>query len=116
MARCPSEATCRSIGKLSNRMASRTKRASGRLSSASRRFRRGGTDSLGILRDGEVEGCSFSRFGFDPDSSAIALNHPLANSQPDAGAAILLVVMETFENTENFLLVLRIDPYAIIAN
>src|ERR1700676_2389961 len=116
IARCPSGATWTSIGRPSILMDSRTKRASGRLSSASRRFSRAGADSLWILRDGEAESRSFSRLGFDPDSSAIALNHPLANSQPDTGAAIFLVVMQPFENAKDFLLVLRVDPYAIIAN
>src|SRR5579871_2825722 len=97
-------------------MASRISNASGKLSSASRRFSRAGTDSLCGLRDGEEEGCSLARLGLDPDPSAIALNHSLANRQSDAGAAVFVVVMKPFEYTENLLLVARIDPYAIIAN
>ena len=67
-------------------------------------------------RDGEEESCSFPWLGFDPDSSAIALNHALANSQSDAGAGIFLILMEPFENTEDFLLVLGVDPYAVVLN
>ena len=67
-----------------------------------------------MLRDGEEEGCSFSRFGFDPDSSAIALHHPLANSQSDAGTAVFPIMMESLEKTKQFLLVLWIDADAIV--
>ena len=69
---------------------------------------------LGVLRDGEEEGCSFAGFGFDPDSSAIALNHALANSQSDAGAAVFLVMMEPLEYAKDFLLVLGVDADAVV--
>ena len=67
-----------------------------------------------MLGDGEVEGSPFPGFGFDPDSSAIALDHPLADSQSDAGAAVFLIVMEPLENTKDFLLVLWIDADAVV--
>ena len=69
-----------------------------------------------MLRDGEEKGSSFSRFGFDPDSSAIAFHDPLANSQSDAGTAVFLIVMESLENAKDFLLVLGIDTDAIICH
>ena len=67
-----------------------------------------------MLGDGEEEGCRLSGLGFDPDSSAIALNHPLANSQSDAGAAVFLIVMEPLEYAKDFLLVLGIDADAVV--
>ena len=98
------------------RMASRTSSASGRLSSASRRFNRFDGDTDGMLRDGEKDGGSFSKFGFDPDSSAIAINHAFANCEANAGATVFLVAMETFENTKDFLLVLRFDTDTVVLN
>src|SRR5579862_5310861 len=104
------------MGRFSALIASRTSRASGRLSSASRRFSRCGMTSPVGLGDGEAEGCSFPESGLDPDCSSIACNHPLANSESNAGAAIFLVTMEPFEYAKDFLLVLRIDAYAVIAH
>src|ERR1700722_10497791 len=105
-----------SSGRPSLRTASRTSRASGRLSSANRRISGRAPESLDLLRDGEEEGGSLFRFGFDPDSSAITLDHPLANCQANAGAGILLVAMEPFENAKDFLLVLRVDADPVILN
>jgi hypothetical protein len=71
-------------------------------------------DSWGVLRDRKEESCSFPGFGFHPDSSAIALNHSLANSQSDAGAGVLLVAMEPFENAKDYLLIFCINAYAVV--
>ena len=68
-------------GRFSGRIACRTSRVSGRLSSANRRLNRFGTDGFGAPTDGEVERRSFSGFGFDPHSFPIALNH--AGKWPD---------------------------------
>ena len=114
MARSPSGAMETSSGRFSILMASRTSSASGRLSSASRRLNRGGMDSWGMFGDGEEEGGSLAGRGFDPDSSAVTFNHALANCQSDAGAAVFLVAMKSFEYTEDFLLVLRIDADAVV--
>ena len=65
-----------------------------------------------MLRDCGTGGCSFRWLGFDPDSSAITLNHALANSQP--GAGVSPVTMETLENAKDFLLVPGIDADAFI--
>src|SRR5579862_2665882 len=97
-------------------MTSPTKSASGRLSSASSSVSRCGADPLAGVREGEVECCSFSRGGVDPDSSAIAFNHALANCESNAGPAVFLVAMKPFEYTKDILLVLRIDPDAVILN
>src|SRR5580692_3499458 len=97
-------------------MTSRTSKASGRLSSASRRVSLRGDDWPGVLRDGEEEGCPFSGLRLDPDSSAITFHDALANREPNAGTGIFLIVMEAFEYTKNFLLVLRVDPDSVIPN
>ena len=69
---------------------------------------------LDVLWEGEVEGCSFSELGFNPDPSAVAFHHALADSQSDAGAAIFLIVMEPLEYAKDFLLVLRVDADAVV--
>src|SRR5580658_6945295 len=95
-------------------MASRTSMASGRLSSASKRLNGRGLDCRVVFWDGKEKGRSFTRRGFDPDSSAVTLNHALANCQSDAGAGIFPVTMEPLENTEDYLLVMGIDADAVV--
>src|SRR5580704_10081443 len=97
-------------------MTSRTSRASGRLSSASRRVSFRGEERPGVLWDGEEEGCSFSGLRLDPDSSAITFHDALANREPNAGTGVFLIVMEAFEYTKDFLLVLRVDTDSVIPN
>ncbi len=110
----PSGVTCTSRGRFSALMASRISSASGKLSSASRSVSRAGMDGGDEFWDGEVEGGAVAGGGFDPDSSTVAFNDPLANSQPNTCAAIFLVPMKPFEYAKDFLLVLRIDPDAVI--
>src|SRR5579862_9214325 len=95
-------------------MASRTSSASGKLSSTSRRLNRCRADGLGVSRDGEEKGCSLSRFGFDPDSSPVALDHPLADREADARSAVFLIAMESLENTKDFLLISWIDTDPVV--
>ncbi|HMD50033.1 MAG TPA: hypothetical protein VKG79_13080, partial [Bryobacteraceae bacterium] len=75
---------------------------------------RGGTEGSGVAGDGEIEDGSFSEAGFDPDSPAVALNHALANRQTDAGAAVLVAMMEPFEYAKDFLLIPGIDSDPIV--
>jgi len=73
-------------------------------------------DSLRVLRDGEEEGGSCSGLGFDPDCSSIAFNNPLANSQSNAGPAIFIGVVKSFEDAKDFLLVLGVDADTVVLN
>src|SRR5579862_225707 len=95
-------------------MASRTIKASGRLSSASRSINCRGLVTGDSLGDCEEEGCPLPDFGFDPDSASVEFNHALANRQTDAGPAIFGVTMEPLEYAKDFLLVLRIDTDPVV--
>src|SRR5579884_2264714 len=101
-------------GSSSDRITSRTNTTSGKLSSASRRLKRVVRVSCNPLGDCEEEGCAMPWFRFNPDSSAIALNHALANGQPDTSTAIFFVVMQPLEQTKNLLLIPWIDPNSIV--
>ena len=52
---------------------------------------------VSLDREGEAECRSFSDFRFDPDPAMIPLNNPLTNRQPDAGAGILIAVVQALE-------------------
>src|ERR1700693_2120455 len=96
------------------RMASPTSKASGRLSSARTSISLRGASSSLDFGEGEIEGCSVSWGGVDPDSSSIAFNHAFTNGKPDAGALILLIAVKSFEYPKDVLLVLRIDPDPVV--
>ena len=66
-------------------------------------------------RKSEKERRSLVQFGFDPDAAPVALNHSLANCETDARAGNLFA-MKSFEHTEDFFMVLRSNPNAVVGH
>src|SRR5688572_10729748 len=56
-----------------------------------------------------------ARARLDPDASAVALDHLLADRQPDAGSRVLALVVQPLEHHEDALEVLRLDADAVVA-
>ena len=53
-------------------------------------------------------------FGLDPDLAAVDLDDASYEGEPDAGALVL--VIEALEEREDLLLILRLDPAAVVAH
>src|SRR6185503_2444023 len=64
----------------------------------------------------EIEARAIAGAGLDPDAPAVALDHFLADGEPDAGAGILALVEQPLEHHEDALEVLRLDADAVITN
>src|SRR5665213_3954473 len=54
--------------------------------------------------------------GFHPDASAATFDDFLADRESDAGSRVFLCVVEAFEESEYFPLVLGVDAYAVISD
>jgi len=64
----------------------------------------------------EVEGRSFSGFGFDPDPPMVSTHDPLRERQPNASAGIFIVGVQALEKSIYALLVTGIDADAVITH
>src|SRR5574341_1244391 len=101
--------------------ASRVRRTSPGLSSTSRISIGPFLSTIGgspLFRQREVECRALIRIRraarADPDASAVALHHLLADRQPDAGARVLALVVQALEHHEDALVVLRLDADAVV--
>src|SRR5215475_11531881 len=79
-----------------------------------RRFERHGI--LPSIGDGETERRTFPGLRRHPDTAAVAFDDFLAQRQPDASPGIFLARMQTLEDPENALEILRLDADAIVAH
>jgi len=52
------------------------------------------------LRESEVECCSATRFGFDPDPSTIKIDHSLNNGKPDTRSLVFGISSSSLERHE----------------
>src|SRR5437879_618286 len=62
----------------------------------------------------EVEDGSCSKIRVDPDATAVSLNDLLTDGQTDAGSGIGVGAVQTLEDSEYLLRVLRIDPDTVV--
>src|SRR3982751_77179 len=67
-------------------------------------------------RDCPSEGASLSGHGVDPDAATIPVHDSPANGQSNAGTRILVGRVQAFKKPKNILLVLRVDPDAVVAD
>src|SRR5918992_302554 len=57
-----------------------------------------------------------ARSRLDPDASAVALDHLLADRKPNAGTRVFALVVQPLEHHEDALEVLRLDADAVVAH
>src|SRR5271163_1750351 len=99
-----------------SRRASRVRRASAGLSSTSRTSQTllGGASNIRFTplgdRQGELKAAALTGDRVDPDLAAVVLYDLLDDRQTDAGAGILVAVVQPLKNQENFVHVLFFNP------
>src|SRR5215218_2513241 len=59
--------------------------------------RRGLRNAFARGRQGEPEGAPVARLALRPDAAAVALDDPLADREPDAGALVVAVAVQAVE-------------------
>ncbi len=69
---------------------------------------------LACLRYGEKEGRTLADLRLDPDATAVPLHDLLAYGQPDTGARIFILSMQSLEHLEQLVVILRIDADAVV--
>src|SRR5579884_798506 len=72
------------------------------------------TSALLAGREREVEGASAALFRFHPDAPAVSFDHLLADGQPDPRAGVLLSAVQSLEDQEDAVGVLRVDADAVV--
>src|SRR5688572_28210746 len=96
-----------------NFSASRNSRTSAGLSSMmSNRISHWLHFSVGVCRQLDSESGSLTNIGFHPYSAMMFLDDSLADCQPNAGTGS--VSIQTFEDTEDVLMELRLDPGSVV--
>src|SRR6266404_4333769 len=68
------------------------------------------------FRKGEKEGRADINLALGPDASTVALNDPPHVSEADAGAFELSCRMQALEHAEEFVGILHVEAYAIVAD
>src|SRR5688572_12018476 len=115
IASTPSFATIRLLRILPSRNASCVRRTSAGLSSTSR-ISSGLLMRPSPLGNGETERRTFSRPRLHPDAAAVALDNLLADREPNPGAAVLFDRVQTLEDDEDPLEVLRRNADPVVAD
>src|SRR4029077_16278424 len=64
----------------------------------------------------EAKRRAFACFRLHPDAPAVALDDLLADRQAHAGAAILFASVQPLEDNEDAVVVLRVNPDAVVAH
>src|SRR5262245_27773069 len=69
-----------------------------------------------LFRQGEKERSAFVELALGPHPSTMANDDPMHDSKPHTGAGKLIVRVQTLEHAEQFRLIARIEPGAVIAD
>ena len=63
---------------------------------------------------GEIEGRAFPKQGFHPNLAAVPFKGFLTDRQADSASRLFIQAIQALKNFENFPMIERIDPYAVI--
>src|SRR5687767_10700860 len=74
----------------------------------------GSSSGCGDFGQGEIERRSFSGGGLHPNNPAVSFDNLFADRQPNARAGVLIARVESLEQHENALEVLRVNADAIV--
>src|SRR5260370_42574040 len=66
------------------------------------------------LRNREIKGRTLVWFRLHPNSSALPLDHCLADCQTNPASFVLIRTVKALEQTEDFIGVLHVDPDAVV--
>src|SRR5688572_6950724 len=70
----------------------------------------------GNLLQREIKGRALIDGRLSPDAAAVALDDPLHDGQPDAGAFIVLGAVQPLKHTEEFVRIPHVEARAVVAH